>query len=130
MSSSLAYRAIPEPILPASRSSRTAARLDLRSRRLLEWPDARRQIHFTLMPAALITLPIFSVSLARNLPNSSGDIDNGTPPRSSSRAFILGSARAAFTSLLSVAMIAAGVTGGGPAAYHRADSDPGHGPPH
>src|SRR5262249_47953119 len=41
--------------------------------------------YFTLMPAALITLAIFSVSSVRNLPNSSGVITRGTPPRSSSR---------------------------------------------
>src|SRR5262249_10321527 len=55
--------------------------------------------------AALITLAHFSVSAAMNLPNSAGVIGIGTAPKSASRALILGSARAALISLLSLSMI-------------------------
>src|SRR5262249_61706636 len=55
------------------------------------WPDD----HSGLILAARITLPHFSVSSAMSLPNSAGDIGIGTPPRSASRALILGSARTA-----------------------------------
>src|SRR5215472_5586481 len=52
-----------------------------------------------LMLAARITLPHFSVSSAMNFPKSAGVIGIGVPARSSSRAFIFGSARAALISL-------------------------------
>src|SRR5262249_4534852 len=57
------------------------------------WAEARR--YSGLMLAARITLPHFSVSSAMNLPKSAGVIGIGRPPRSASRAFIVGSARAA-----------------------------------
>ena len=63
-------------------------------------PDLRPRLHpCGLMLAARITLPHFSVSSAISLPNSAGDPGSATPPRSARRAFILGSARAALTSL-------------------------------
>src|SRR5262249_24711161 len=63
-------------------------------------PDLRPRLHpCGLMLAARITLPHFSVSSAISLPNSPGDPGSATPPRSARRAFILGSARAAFASL-------------------------------
>src|SRR5262245_19807848 len=65
-----------------------------------------------LMLAARITLPHFSVSSAISLPNWTGDPGNGVPPRSARRAFILGSSRAALTSLLSLSTIAAGMAFG------------------
>src|SRR5947208_2993142 len=73
-----------------------------------------KQPHCGLMPANLITLAHFSVSSAISFPNSAGDPGSATPPRSASRAFMLGSARAALISLLSVSMISAGVFLGAP----------------
>src|SRR6516164_10011676 len=70
-----------------------------------------------LMLAARITLAHFSVSSTMNLPNAPGVIGIGVPPRSARRAFILGSSRAALTSLLSFATISAGVFLGAPIPY-------------
>ena len=64
-----------------------------------------------------ITLPHFSVSSAISLPNWTGDPGSGVPPRSARRAFILGSSRAALTSLLSLLTISAGVAFGTPRPY-------------
>src|SRR5262249_56704879 len=68
------------------------------------------RVHSGLMPANLITLPHFSVSSAMSLPKSAGETTSGVPPKSESRALILGSARAALISLLSLSIIS---TGGG-----------------
>src|SRR5262249_31722362 len=65
--------------------------------------------HSGLMFAARITLAHFSVSSAISLPKSAGEPASTVPPRSASRAFILGSARAAVISLLSMSRIAPGV---------------------
>ena len=65
--------------------------------------------HSALMLAARITLRHFSVSSAMSLPKSAGESVSTSPPRSASRALILGSARAALISLLSLSMISAGV---------------------
>jgi hypothetical protein len=62
-----------------------------------------------LMLAARITLLHFSVSSAMSFPKSAGEPGSGVPPRSTSRALIVGSARAALISLLSVSTISAGV---------------------
>jgi hypothetical protein len=51
--------------------------------------------HSGLMPATLISLAHFSVSVAMCLPDYSGEPGSTVPPRSASRAFILSSARAA-----------------------------------
>src|SRR5258708_16572488 len=67
-----------------------------------------------LMLAARITLAHFSVSVARSLPNSAGAIGMGTPPRSTIRALILGSASAVPTPLLSLSTISRGVPAGAP----------------
>src|SRR4029077_4774374 len=80
--------------------------------------------HSALMFAARITLPHLSVSLEMNLPNSAGVIDIGTAPKSASRAFILGSARAALISLLSLSMISVGVFLGAPIPYQPLASSP------
>src|SRR5262245_66217879 len=72
-----------------------------------------------LMLAARITLPHFSVSSAMNLPKSVGDIGIGTPPRSASRALIVGSARPALIASLSLSTISARRVLG------RADAEPG-----
>ena len=66
------------------------------------------------MLAARITLPHFSVSSAISLPNWTGDPGSGVPPKSASRALILGSARAALICALSLSMISAGVPLGTP----------------
>src|SRR5262249_10330897 len=67
-----------------------------------------------LMLAALITLLHFSVSSAISFPNSAGESASTAPPRSARRALILGSARRALISLLSLLMISAGVFLGAP----------------
>ena len=56
-----------------------------------------------------MTLSHFSVSSAMSLPKSAGEPGNGVLPRSASRPLILGSARPALISLLSLSMISAGV---------------------
>ena len=70
--------------------------------------------HSALMPADLITLAHFSVSSAMNLPKSAGEPASTVPPRSASRALILGSARAALIPLLSLSTISTGVAFGAP----------------
>src|SRR5215475_1447964 len=67
-----------------------------------------------LMLAARITLPHFSLSSATSLPKSSGEPTSTLPPRSAMRALILGSARPALISLLSLWMIWVGVFLGAP----------------
>src|SRR5262249_52379965 len=62
-----------------------------------------------LMLRARMTLPHFSVSSAMSLPKSAGETTSGVTPKTASRAFILGSARPALISLLSLSMISAGV---------------------
>src|SRR6516165_2925243 len=77
-----------------------------------------RRDHSALMLAARITLPHFSVSAAMNFPKSAGEPGRGVPPKSASRAFIFGSARAALISLLSFSTISAGVFLGAPTPLH------------
>src|SRR5262249_30466378 len=67
-----------------------------------------------LTPANFTTLPHFSVSSAMSLPKSLGEPVSAMPPRSASRAFILGSATPASISLLSLSMISTGVLLGAP----------------
>src|SRR5262249_33249459 len=81
-----------------------------------------KQPHSGLMPANLITLAHFSVSSAISFPNSAGDPGSVTPPRSARRAFILGSWRAALTSLLSLSTISAGVAFGAPTPNQKVPS--------
>src|SRR5262249_24155004 len=68
--------------------------------------------HCGLMLAALTTLPHFSVSVAISVPKSAGEPASAIPPKSPSRAFMLGSAKAALISLLRVSMISGGVAFG------------------
>ena len=75
-------------------------------------------IHSGLMFAARITLPHFSVSSAMSLPKSAGEPRSTVPPRSASRAFNLGSARAALISLLSFSTISVGVFLGAPTPHY------------
>jgi hypothetical protein len=78
-----------------------------------------------LMLAVRITLAHFSISSAINLPKSVGEPVSTVPPRSAIRAFIVGSARAALISLLSVSMILAGVFLGAPTPDQALASYPG-----
>src|SRR5262249_56422912 len=71
-----------------------------------------------LAPENLTTLPHFSVSSAMSFPKSAGELKSGVPPRSASLAFILGSARAALISLLSLSTISVGVFFGAPIPTH------------
>src|SRR5215510_1936253 len=70
-----------------------------------------------LTPANFTTFPHFSVSSTMSLPKSAGEPVSAVPPRSASLALILGSARAALISLLSLSMISAGVAFGAPTPY-------------
>src|SRR5215471_11978288 len=63
------------------------------------WAE-RTAAHSALMLAARITLPHFSVYSTMNLPNSAGELANGVAPKSTIRAFMLGSERAARISSL------------------------------
>src|SRR5262249_52635920 len=63
----------------------------------------------SLAPDNFTTLPHFSVSSTMSLPKSAGEPVSAMPPRSVSRAFILGSATPASISLLSLSMISTGV---------------------
>src|SRR5215475_2485822 len=74
-----------------------------------DYPD-----HSALMLVNFTTLPHFSVSSAISLPKSAGESASTSPPRSTMRAFIRGSARAALISLLSLSTISAGVAFGAP----------------
>src|SRR6266849_3717488 len=74
--------------------------------------------HSALMLAARTTLPHFSVSAATNFSNSARVIGIGSAPKSASRAFNFGSARAAIISLLSFWTISVGVFLGAPTPYH------------
>ena len=67
-----------------------------------------------------ITLAHFSVSSAMSLPKSAGETGKHRAPKSASRALILGSARPALISLLSLSTISAGVFLGAPTPYQRA----------
>src|SRR5262245_4984630 len=73
-------------------------------------------------PENFTTFAHFSVSSAMNLPNSAGDIGIGTPPRSASRALIVGSGRPALIASLSLLTISAGVPVGAPTPYQPLDS--------
>src|SRR5262245_33212725 len=95
-------------------SARPNAR-DFAERDVMEYPRLPPQS--ALMPANLITLPHFSISSAISFPNSAGDPGSARPPRSARRSFILGSASAALTSLLSFSTISAGVAFGAPTPY-------------
>src|SRR2546427_2187012 len=85
----------------------------------------RKRYQFGLAPENLTTLAHFSVSSAMSLPKSAGDPVSTVAPRSASRAFILGSERAALISLLSLSMVSAGVFRGAPTPYHELASKSG-----
>src|SRR5262249_40780201 len=89
-------------------------RVSVRLTDVMEYLSGAFENHSGLMFVDLITLAHFSVSSAISLPNSAGEPPRTVPPRSASRAFILGSARPALISLLSLSTIAAGVFSGAP----------------
>src|SRR6476619_1465059 len=70
------------------------------------------------MPVDFTTLPHFSVSSAISFPKSLGEPASTVQPRSASRAFIFGSARATLISLLSFSTVSAGVSFGAPTPHH------------
>src|SRR6516165_2319644 len=79
-----------------------------------------RKRHSGLMLAVRMTLAHFSVSLARNLPNSAGGLGGSTnPPRSTRRALMAESEMAKLISLLSRSTTAAGVFFGAPKPSHE-----------
>jgi hypothetical protein len=67
------------------------------------------QLHCGLMLASRITFAHFAVSFATNFAKVAGELANGAPPSSARRAFILGSARAAFISAFNLLTISDGV---------------------
>src|SRR6516164_4802933 len=75
--------------------------------------------HSGLMLASRITLPHFSTLSAMSRPKSAGDPGSTVPPRSANRALILGSARAALISLLSLSTISGGAFQGAPIPLHE-----------
>ena len=85
-----------------------------------------REAHSALMLAARITLAHFSVSSAMNFVKSAGEPGSAVPPNSANRAFILGSTRAAFVSLLSLSIISGAVPLGAPMPVHEANLEPWH----
>src|SRR5215471_17743632 len=78
--------------------------------------------HSGLMLAARITLPHFSVYSATKLPNPADELANGASPKSTSRDLNVGSARAALTCLLRIAMISGAVFAGAPSPTQPAAS--------
>src|SRR5262249_28736699 len=84
-----------------------------------------RADHSALMPANFTTLPHFSVSSAMSLPKSVDESASGVLPRSAIRALILGSARPALISRLSLSIISAGVFLGAPRPIQPLASYPG-----
>src|SRR5262249_31755011 len=78
-----------------------------------------------LMLAARTTLPHFSASSVMSLPKSAGEPASAASPKSASRAFILGSARAAFISLFSLSIILGGVLFGAATPNQLLASKPG-----
>src|SRR5712671_7434651 len=99
-----------------TRSSRTGP---------MEYRRGACHAHCSGMLASRITLAHFSVSSTIYFSNSAGDIGVGKLPRSARRALMVGSARAAFISLLSLSTISAGVFLGAPMPCHVLASKPG-----
>src|SRR5882757_578696 len=78
-----------------------------------------------LAPENFTTLAHFSVSSAMNFPKSAGEPEMAVAPNSEIRALILGSARAALISLLSLSTISGGVFLGAPTPIQGLISKPG-----
>src|SRR6266481_4372783 len=103
---------------------RPLPRSGLVHRQVMEYRPVER-LHSGLILAARITLPHFSVSSAISFSKSAGESASTAPPRSASRALILGSARPALISLFSFSTISAGVAFGAPTPYQKLASYPG-----
>src|SRR6516225_7037235 len=106
----------PEPIMPADlptlqRSPMPRQRLSSTGGYGISTADRPQS---ALMLRARMTLPHFSVSSAISLPNSADESASTSPPRSANCALILGSARPALISLLSLSTMSAGVAFGAP----------------
>jgi hypothetical protein len=69
------------------------------------------------MLAARMTFAHFAVSFATNFAKTAGELANGVPPNSTSRALILGSASPAFISVFNLSMMSAGVALGAAKPY-------------
>src|SRR5262249_61348199 len=78
--------------------------------------------HCTVIPADLITLAHLSVSSAMNFANPADVNCIGSTPRSASRAFDFGSARAALIASLSLLVISGGVFVGAARPYQTKPS--------
>src|SRR6516162_9519496 len=90
---------------------------------LMECPAGiAASIRFHARELHLTTLPHFSVSSAMSLPKSAGEPGSAVAPHSASRAFNLGSARAASISVLSLSAISAGVLRGAPMPVQKLNS--------
>src|SRR6478752_4653957 len=112
--SSVQVSKVPTTVIGLIRLSvRTSSRHSRNGRYGISAPD-----HSALMPVDFTTLPHFSVSSAISFPKSLGEPASTVQPRSASRAFIFGSARAALISLLSFSTISAGVSFGAPTPHH------------
>src|SRR5262249_43483898 len=88
------------------------------SDRTLRWTLLGARLAYDLRLANLTTLRHFSVSSAIIFVNLAGEPGSSVPPRSTSLAFIFGSARKALISVLSTSTIDAGVALGAPIPYH------------
>src|SRR3954470_11824005 len=86
----------------------------------MAWPG--RQRYSGLAPENFTTFAHLSVSSTKSLPKSAGDVGNTAEPSSAYRALILGSARPALISQLSLSTISGGVLPGAPTPNHRFDS--------
>src|SRR5262245_13742827 len=86
------------------------------------WKSAVTADHSGLMLAARITFAHVSVYSATKLPNSADELANGSSPKSRSRALNVGSARAALTCLLRIAMISGAAFAGAPSPTQPAAS--------
>ena len=71
-----------------------------------------------LMPANFTTFAHFSISATISLPKSAAERASTMPPKSASRALILGSARPVLISLLSLSTMSVSVFLGAPKPYH------------
>src|SRR5262249_58139376 len=78
---------------------------------------AERGRYAALRPAVCTTLVHRSISAATNLAKSAGDPPNSRQPRSARRCRVLGSARPALISLLSLSTISGGVSLGAAMPY-------------
>jgi hypothetical protein len=90
--------------------------------------DGRRRSagHSTLAPENLTTLAHFSASSAISFPKASGEPGSTVPPSAASRAFSLGSASPALTSLFSLLTISADVVFGAAMPGARCNQEESH----